>query len=357
MTSAFAPPSSRSLSRDELRALGRKAGAAVAGGSLIALGLPLLPMPGPVGETLSIGGMAVLATEFPAAQRVLDGTRDKLVQVLDKTKPEEEDDPHHDDDEDENKERQEGKKSDSSQRCATNSALQQNQAPPPPEGDYFHLHDELLAPPPRHTHQVRHPHRHHQPHSNYHYHHGHHNHRTQGGRRRTKKKRRTQKLKRSLHRSIHGMGTKVVLPLMDTVCTERDGGSKMSGAGVRASTRKAFAGAKSRLRSTIQSLSYEVAAGWREVEEEYAQQALAQAEAARLAQQMRRMQESEEQRILRMLNASNRDTDKRNSYTSASSCEHYEEEEYAEDDEIWETESCPERWIDWDETLWETSSL
>ena len=357
MTSAFAPPSSRSLSRDELRALGRKAGAAVAGGSLIALGLPLLPMPGPVGETLSIGGMAVLATEFPAAQRVLDGTRDKLVQVLDKTKPEEEDDPHHDDDEDENKERQEGKKSDSSQRCATNSALQQNQAPPPPEGDYFHLHDELLAPPPRHTHQVRHPHRHHQPHSNYHYHHGHHNHRTQGGRRRTKKKRRTQKLKRSLHRSIHGMGTKVVLPLMDTVCTERDGGSKMSGAGVRASTRKAFAGAKSRLRSTIQSLSYEVAAGWREVEEEYAQQALAQAEAARLAQQMRRMQESEEQRILRMLNASNSDTDKRNSYTSASSCEHYEEEEYAEDDEIWETESCPERWIDWDETLWETSSL
>ena len=153
------------------------------------------------------------------------------------------------------------------------------------------------------------------------------------------------------------MGTKVVLPLMDTVCTERDGGSSVSGAGVRASTRKAFAGAKSRLRSTFQSLSNEVAAGWREVEEEYAQQALAQAEAAKLAQQMRRMQESEEQRILRMLNASNSDTDKRNSYTSASSCEHYEEEEYAEDDEIWETESCPERWIDWDETLWETSSL
>ena len=75
------------MTQEELRALARKTGAAVAGGSLLAIGVPLLPLPGPGGEAMCIGGMAVLAKEFPAAQRVLDGTRDKLVEVLDKTAP------------------------------------------------------------------------------------------------------------------------------------------------------------------------------------------------------------------------------------------------------------------------------
>ena len=418
--SSSAPPTSRSLSRDELRALGRKAGAAVAGGSLIALGIPLLPMPGPVGEAMSIGGMAVLAKEFPAAQKVLDVSRDKLVEVLDKTAPPtegEDGDGEHDEEHDEGRGLESkrayhnggnihsedgggviGAATNLSQRCANDSVRynQQPSRPLPPEGDYFHLHDELLA--SSSSSSARHLHR-----RNYHHghygHHGHHNHRRQGSWRnrknKQKKKKGPSKLKRSLHRSIHGMGTKVVLPLMDTVCTEREGASSSSstagGGGVGASTRKAFAGAKSRLRSTFQSLSNEVAAGWREVEEEYAQQAQAQAEAAKLAH-MRRMQELEQQQRMRMaqeqqqqrrrqsleaagvsgvaianrsvfqqfLGASNGDAhvmQRRGSYASASSSGQYEEDFAEEDDEEWETESCPERWIDVDESLWETMSL
>ena len=399
---------------------------------MIALGLPLLPMPGPVGEAMSIGGMAVLAKEFPAAQKVLDVGRDKLVEVLDRTAPpteEEEEDNDDDGEEDEgegedNGEEQhddtdhEGRGLDSkrayhdgnihgrgdgggvigaatnlSQRCANDSVRynQQPLRPLPPEGDYFHLHDELLASSSRHLHR----HNYHQGHYG---HHGHHNHRRQGSWRNRKKKKKNKKkgpskLKRSLHRSIHGMGTKVVLPLMDTVCTEREGAPSSSGGGVGASTRKAFAGAKSRLKSTFQSLSNEVAAGWREVEEEYAQQAQAQAqaqaEAAKLAH-VRRMQEAEQQQRMRkaqeqqrrrqsleaaggggvatgnrsvfqqFLDASNGDAhamQRRVSYASASSSGQYEDDYAEEDDEEWETESCPERWIDVDESLWETMSL
>ena len=420
-SSVSAPPPSRSLSRDELRALGRKAGAAVAGGSLIALGIPLLPMPGPVGEAMSIGGMAVLAKEFPAAQKVLDVGRDKLVEVLDKTAPspaeeeeEEEEGEEHGDEGHEGRGLDHprvaaphggtahsedgggviGAASSLSRRCASDS-VRHNQTPlrpppPPPEGDYFHLHDELLA-----SQAARHPHRHNY-HQGHYGHHGHRSHRRQGSwrnrnKKKNKKKKGPSKLKRSLHRSIHGMGTKVVLPLMDTVCTEREGAASFTsnGDGVGASTRKAFAGARSRLRSTFQSLSNEVAAGWREVEEEYAQQAQAQAEAAKMAnmrriqeqlEQQKRMQMAQEQQRRRQplqaascggaatgnrsvfqqfLDASNGDAsamERRGSYASASSSGQYEED-YAEEDDEWETESCPERWIDVDESLWETMSL
>ena len=167
---------------------------------------------------------------------------------------------------------------------------------------------------------------------------------------------------------------------MDTVCTEREGASSSSstggggGGGVGASTRKALAGAKSRLQSTFQSLSSEVAAGWREVEEEYAQQAQAQqaqaqqAQAAKLAY-MRRMQEVEQQQRMRMAQeqqpsqaaggggvaTANRGVFQQFLDVSGQ----YEEDDlYAEeDDEEWETESCPERWIDIDESLWDTMSL
>eukprot|EP00957_Ditylum_brightwellii_P099983 7619569-Ditylum_brightwellii.AAC.1 len=53
----------------ELRAKARKAGIAFAGGSLVAVGVVLAPLPTPAGEALIVGGVGVLATEFPAAQR------------------------------------------------------------------------------------------------------------------------------------------------------------------------------------------------------------------------------------------------------------------------------------------------
>ena len=55
----------------------RKVGVAVAGGTLIAVGIPLVPLPGP-GDVMIVGGVALLATEFPAAQKLIDGTRDKV---------------------------------------------------------------------------------------------------------------------------------------------------------------------------------------------------------------------------------------------------------------------------------------
>lgn len=71
-------PDMSTLSRADLI---RKTSVAVAGTALIVAGVPLVPLPGP-GDFMILGGVALLATEFPAAQRVLDGTRDKLVEVL-----------------------------------------------------------------------------------------------------------------------------------------------------------------------------------------------------------------------------------------------------------------------------------
>lgn len=55
----------------------RKVGVAVAGGTLIAVGIPLVPLPGP-GDVMIVGGVALLATEFPAAQKLIDDARNTV---------------------------------------------------------------------------------------------------------------------------------------------------------------------------------------------------------------------------------------------------------------------------------------
>lgn len=65
--------------QDKLKFL-RKAGVAVAGGTMVGVGIPLIPLPGP-GELIIVGGVALLATEFPAAQKVLDDARDKVADL------------------------------------------------------------------------------------------------------------------------------------------------------------------------------------------------------------------------------------------------------------------------------------
>eukprot|EP00586_Coscinodiscus_wailesii_P022635 CAMPEP_0172520926 /NCGR_PEP_ID=MMETSP1066-20121228/292279_1 /TAXON_ID=671091 /ORGANISM="Coscinodiscus wailesii, Strain CCMP2513" /LENGTH=411 /DNA_ID=CAMNT_0013303745 /DNA_START=63 /DNA_END=1298 /DNA_ORIENTATION=+ len=55
----------------------RKAAVGVAGGALITVGIPLIPLPGP-GDFMVVGGLALLATEFPAAKKVLIRGRDEL---------------------------------------------------------------------------------------------------------------------------------------------------------------------------------------------------------------------------------------------------------------------------------------
>eukprot|EP00550_Attheya_septentrionalis_P002155 CAMPEP_0198291106 /NCGR_PEP_ID=MMETSP1449-20131203/8747_1 /TAXON_ID=420275 /ORGANISM="Attheya septentrionalis, Strain CCMP2084" /LENGTH=311 /DNA_ID=CAMNT_0043989703 /DNA_START=179 /DNA_END=1114 /DNA_ORIENTATION=- len=59
----------------------RKVGVAIVGGSLIVIGVPLIPLPGP-GFLTILGGFTLLSTEFPAAQGVLDGIRNRLVEAI-----------------------------------------------------------------------------------------------------------------------------------------------------------------------------------------------------------------------------------------------------------------------------------
>ena len=61
----------------------RKAAVAVSGGALIAVGIPLIPLPGP-GCLVVAGGLSVLASEFPAAQKVLDRGKETLEQFAEK---------------------------------------------------------------------------------------------------------------------------------------------------------------------------------------------------------------------------------------------------------------------------------
>jgi len=63
-------------------AMARKAGVAVSGVALTGIGLVMIPLPTPFGCLVAASGMAVLGTEFPAAQKVLDQTRDSVVRTL-----------------------------------------------------------------------------------------------------------------------------------------------------------------------------------------------------------------------------------------------------------------------------------
>eukprot|EP00980_Cylindrotheca_fusiformis_P003392 scaffold755_cov101-Cylindrotheca_fusiformis.AAC.6 len=68
-----------------LQRLARKAGIILGGGTLTAVGTFLLFVPAPTPSIyMMIGGMAVLAKEFPAAQRQLDSSRESLMSALDR---------------------------------------------------------------------------------------------------------------------------------------------------------------------------------------------------------------------------------------------------------------------------------
>jgi hypothetical protein len=64
--------------------MARKAGVAVGGGAMVGLGLVMIPLPTPFGCVVAGAGMGVLATEFPAAQQMIDQTRDAVVDVIEK---------------------------------------------------------------------------------------------------------------------------------------------------------------------------------------------------------------------------------------------------------------------------------
>ena len=53
----------------------------VVGVALVLLGIALIPLPGPFSIPLMIAGLAVLATEFVWAERMLDQVKDKTKQA------------------------------------------------------------------------------------------------------------------------------------------------------------------------------------------------------------------------------------------------------------------------------------
>jgi uncharacterized protein (TIGR02611 family) len=58
----------------------------VVGVALVVLGIALIPLPGPFSIPLMVAGLAVLATEFVWAERMLDTVKDKTQQVTDLAK-------------------------------------------------------------------------------------------------------------------------------------------------------------------------------------------------------------------------------------------------------------------------------
>ena len=68
----------------------RKAGIAAAGGTLVAVGAILAPLPTPGGILLAGAGLGVLSTEFEGAKKVLEAGKEKLVDLIDSLPPEEE---------------------------------------------------------------------------------------------------------------------------------------------------------------------------------------------------------------------------------------------------------------------------
>jgi uncharacterized protein (TIGR02611 family) len=58
----------------------------VIGVALVLLGIALIPLPGPFSIPLMLAGLAVLATEFVWAERMLDQVKDKTKQAGDVVK-------------------------------------------------------------------------------------------------------------------------------------------------------------------------------------------------------------------------------------------------------------------------------
>jgi len=63
--------------KPSIEQMARKAVVAISGGALVVVGIPLIPLPGP-GCLVVAGGMSILASEFPAARKVLDKGKEKL---------------------------------------------------------------------------------------------------------------------------------------------------------------------------------------------------------------------------------------------------------------------------------------
>ncbi len=64
----------------------RKVVTAIVGGVVVVIGVILIPLPGP-GGLIVLGGLAVLATEFDGAQKLVDRIKDRVRQALARARP------------------------------------------------------------------------------------------------------------------------------------------------------------------------------------------------------------------------------------------------------------------------------
>jgi Putative transmembrane protein (PGPGW) len=62
----------------------RKAFVAVTGGTMVVVGLVMIPLPTPGGWIVATAGMMHLGQEFPAAQRILDATKERVLGAFQK---------------------------------------------------------------------------------------------------------------------------------------------------------------------------------------------------------------------------------------------------------------------------------
>ncbi|MFQ5948942.1 MAG: PGPGW domain-containing protein [Acidimicrobiia bacterium] len=66
----------------------RKAAVAAVGGSVVITGVILIPLPGP-GSLVILAGLAILATEFPAARRALRRLKEQARKITGRAESEE----------------------------------------------------------------------------------------------------------------------------------------------------------------------------------------------------------------------------------------------------------------------------
>ncbi len=67
--------------QNSIKRTARKAGVGAIGLTTIALGLVLIPLPGP-GSLVIFGGLTLLGSEFPTARRLSDRTKESVTKML-----------------------------------------------------------------------------------------------------------------------------------------------------------------------------------------------------------------------------------------------------------------------------------
>lgn len=72
--------------QNSIKRTARKAGVGAVGVATIALGVVLIPLPGP-GSLVILGGVTVLGSEFPTARRLSERTKESARSLVQRIRP------------------------------------------------------------------------------------------------------------------------------------------------------------------------------------------------------------------------------------------------------------------------------